>query len=206
MSEHDPRLDDYLGGEIPLGELPEPLRQEEERLREVLGTLRADERAPATLRGAIMRDVARVPRSPWLRLAEWWLRPRTVSISPALGTVALAVAAVTILLWPSAPGEPPSPVGAESPVLTRFVLVAPEASSVRVTGDFASWSPEGIALDDLRGTGVWTADVPLPPGVYQYTFIVNGSEWRADPTALSQVDDGFGQVNSVVIVSAESEA
>jgi hypothetical protein len=205
MSEHDPRLDDYLSEEIPLGELPEALRQEEERLREVLATLKVDERAPAALRAAIMRDVARMPRSPWRRLAQWWLRPRTIRISPAVGTVVLAAAAVTILLWPSPPREPPSLVGAESPVPTRFVLVAPEASSVRVTGDFASWSPEGIALEDLRGTGVWTADVPLPPGVYQYTFIVNGTEWRADPTALSQVDDGFGQVNSVVIVSAESE-
>jgi hypothetical protein len=61
-------------------------------------------------------------------------------------------------------------------------------------------------LEDLRGTGVWTADVLLPPGVYQYTFIVDGTEWRPDPTAFSQVDDGFGQVNSVVIVSPENAA
>jgi hypothetical protein len=30
---------------------------------------------------------------------------------------------------------------------------------------------------------------------------VNGTEWLPDPRAVSQVDDGFGRVNSVVIVS-----
>jgi 1,4-alpha-glucan branching enzyme len=92
-----------------------------------------------------------------------------------------------------------------SQTVTRFVLVAPGASSVHLTGDFLSWSREGIALDDPRGTGVWTADVPLQPGVYQYTFVIDGTEWVPDPRAVSQVDDGFGQVNSVVIVSGGSE-
>jgi 1,4-alpha-glucan branching enzyme len=91
-------------------------------------------------------------------------------------------------------------------VATTFVLVAPQASSVHLTGDFLSWSREGIALEDLRGTGIWTADVSLPPGVYQYTFVIDGSEWIPDPRAVSQVDDGFGQLNSVVIVPAEGDA
>jgi 1,4-alpha-glucan branching enzyme len=85
-------------------------------------------------------------------------------------------------------------------VVTRFVLIAPEASSVHLTGDFVSWSREGIALEDPRGTGIWTTDVQLPPGVYQYTFVVNGTQWVPDPRAVSQVDDGFGQTNSVLIV------
>jgi 1,4-alpha-glucan branching enzyme len=51
---------------------------------------------------------------------------------------------------------------------------------------------------------VWTIDVPLEPGVYQYAFVVDGAEWRPDPRAVSHVDDGFGRENSVVIVSRES--
>ncbi len=90
-------------------------------------------------------------------------------------------------------------------MVTRFVLVAPGASSVHLTGDFVAWSRDGIELEDTRGTGVWTADVSLEPGVYQYTFVIDGSRWVADPTAPSYVDDGFGQVNSVLIVP-EGEA
>jgi 1,4-alpha-glucan branching enzyme len=117
---------------------------------------------------------------------------------------ALALAASLALLM-LVPGEQPvAPTAAVNPapaqVVTRFVLIAPEAASVHLTGDFVSWSREGIALEDPRGTGIWTTDVTLPPGVYQYTFVVNGTEWVPDPRAVSQVDDGFGQVNSVVIV------
>jgi hypothetical protein len=48
--------------------------------------------------------------------------------------------------------------------------------------------------------------VALPPGVYQYTFIVDGARWQPDPLAVSQVSDGFGQVNSVLIVPPRTEA
>ena len=154
-----------------------------------------------------MGAVALVQPPFWRRVLDWCLRPRTVRLSPASGALALAASAAVFVLWPgSAPTSGPAVGAGATEVITRFVFVAPEASSVRLTGDFASWSREGIELEDLRGTGIWTADVPLPPGIYQYTFIVNGTEWRPDPRAVSQVDDGFGQVNSVVIVSAESEA
>ena len=92
---------------------------------------------------------------------------------------------------------------AAAQVVTRFVFVAPQASSVHLTGEFLEWSEQGVALQDPRGTGVWTVDLPLDPGVYQYSFVVDGREWRPDPLAVSQVDDGFGRQNSVVIVTRE---
>lgn len=201
----DDQLDSYLSGETPLEELPERLQLEEERLRALLGSIQVDLRAPLALREAVLREVALMPVPLWRRLTDWCFRPRTVRITPAAGAFAVAASAALLLLWPgSAPPSDPAAVAGASQVVTRFVLVAPEASSVQLTGDFVSWSQEGIELEDLRGTGIWTADVPLPPGIYQYTFIVNGTEWRVDPRAVAQVDDGFGQANSIVIVSAKS--
>lgn len=169
---------------------------DEMRLVELIGSLEQDVRAPAGFHASVMREVAEVPVSIWRRVGDWWLRPRPLRISPAMGALAVAASAALFLLWPGAPADPE----ASSQVVTRFVLVAPEASSVQLTGDFLSWSPEGIQLEDPRGTGVWTTDVPLPPGVYQYTFVIDGNRWVPDPNALSQIDDGFGQTNSVVIV------
>lgn len=205
MKKVDDQLDSYLSGDTTLDELPEELRREEERLRGLMGSLEEVVRAPLALREAVMLEVAKISVPLWRRLADWCFRPRTVRVTPAAGTLVFAASAAVLLLWPgSAPTSDPSAAAGASQVVTRFVFVAPEASSVRLTGDFASWSQEGIALEDLRGTGIWTVDVPLLPGIYQYTFIVNGTEWRPDPRAVSQVDDGFGQVNSVVIVSPES--
>ncbi len=210
MTRQSDDLDRYLSGELPMDELPERYRTEEARLRELMGTLREDAAAPEGFRDSVMRAVAAVPASPARRALGWlgwWMRPREVRIRPAAAVLLAAAAAAILLLWP---GRPPtqvaSPSADDGQVVTRFVLVAPEASSVRLTGDFVSWNREGIALQDLRGTGVWTADVKLPPGIYQYTFVIDGTDFVPDPRAVSQVDDGFGQVNSVVIVPGEGAA
>lgn len=178
---------------------------DEMRLVELLGELREDAQAPAGFHASVMRAVDEVPESPLRRFADWWLRPRSVRVSPALGALAVAASAALFLLWPGGGGGPVAGGPEAEQVVTRFVLVAPEASSVRLTGDFLAWSREGVELEDPRGTGVWTADVSLEPGVYQYTFVIDGTRWVPDPAAVSYVDDGFGQFNSVVIVP-EGEA
>jgi hypothetical protein len=49
------------------------------------------------------------------------------------------------------------------------------------------------------------AEIALPPGLHHYVFVIDGAEWRPDPNAASQVDDGFGQRNSVLLVPARPE-
>lgn len=204
MSSNDEHLDRYLSGDLPLEELPADLRSEERRLRELLGTVRERHGASPELYHAVMREVAATPTPVWRRVLDWFLRPRTIRLSPATGGLALAALVAALLLVPLG-GEDTGPAATDATqVVTRFVFIAPEASSVQVTGDFVGWSPEGIALREERATGVWTVDVPLEPGVYQYGFVVDGEEWRPDPRAVSNVDDGFGRENSVVIVSDEN--
>ena len=179
------------------------ISKDDQKLREALGTLDTDVRAPDDLKLRVMeRVMASGERSAVLTFFDTLLRPRTMTVRPAygLGLVAALLAALT--LWPVTDGMP-NPTDAGK-VPTHFVLMAPDVQSVSLTGDFTSWASEGIALRDVNGSGLWVADVDLDPGVYQYVFIVNGQEWRPDPGASAQVDDGFGQVNSVVMVSPDA--
>jgi 1,4-alpha-glucan branching enzyme len=80
----------------------------------------------------------------------------------------------------------------------QFVLVAPQASSVAVVGDFNDWDPARSPMQTAQG--VWATIVPLAPGRYRYAFLVNGVEWRADPGAPRARDDEFGTPSSVITV------
>ncbi len=94
------------------------------------------------------------------------------------------------------PGAGPA---ARATVYVQFMVQAPGASSVAVAGDFTEWSPQ-LALEDADGDGVWTGRVPLRPGVHEYMFVVDGSEWMTDPNADRYADDGFGNRNAVLVV------
>jgi len=72
-------------------------------------------------------------------------------------------------------------------------------SAVFLAGDFNNWNPSGRAMSDPDGDGVFTAVVDLPPGRYQYKFVV-GSDWYEDPAATQSTPDGFGGKNSVIVV------
>lgn len=81
----------------------------------------------------------------------------------------------------------------------QFVLVAPQAASVSLVGDFNDWDPSRAPMHAARG-GVWATVVPLAPGRYRYAFLVDGVEWRADPSAPRARDDEFGSPSSVVTI------
>jgi len=83
---------------------------------------------------------------------------------------------------------------------TAFVLKAPQAKSVYVTGSFNDWSLE----ENCRMTnndGVWTLKVDLKPGVYKYQFIVDG-KWQEDPANTNIERNSFGDINSLIEVKA----
>lgn len=92
-----------------------------------------------------------------------------------------------------------SPV-ASGPIYVQFRLEAVAASNVSVAGSFSDWQP--TYRMQQTGDGMWTALLPLSPGVHDYGFIVDGvdgEQWMADPYA-PQIDDGFGGVNSRLTV------
>jgi hypothetical protein len=48
-------------------------------------------------------------------------------------------------------------------------------------------------------SGAWKVTVWLPPGRYEYRFVVDG-QWHSDPKAKETVNNSFGSTNSVVMV------
>jgi hypothetical protein len=183
----------------------EDLGHDEERVARLIGTLdRRPVRLPAGVRAAVMARIRSEPVTPWTRAWRWLAAPRLSAL--AVGGLLAAALGLLLLVRPA----PRSPAGAPAEtnrgaapatVPVRLVFLAPRASTVAVTGDFARWDPKGIPLARARGDDVWSVDLELPPGLHHYVFIVDGAEWRPDPNAASQVDDGFGQKNSVLLVA-----
>jgi len=75
------------------------------------------------------------------------------------------------------------------------------ASDVRIAGDFNGWVPDkGVrSLIEAEGdTRVWTKILQLPPGTYQYRYVVDG-EWREDPENPEIAKNEVGR-SSVLVV------
>ncbi|UCF10427.1 MAG: isoamylase early set domain-containing protein [Candidatus Bipolaricaulota bacterium] len=77
---------------------------------------------------------------------------------------------------------------------TLFLVPAPGAESVTVLGNFNGWT--ATPLSDPDEDGIWTATIELPPGRYEYAYLVDGRWWGQDPLADEYVRS-FGEYNSV---------
>lgn len=88
----------------------------------------------------------------------------------------------------------------QSTITVRFNFYAPEAKKVAIAGDFNKWKVDESIMR-RQDNGIWTIEVPLKPGVYNYMFVVDGKVWVTDPNAESYRDDGFGYKNSVLKVT-----
>lgn len=163
--------------------------------------LRRPVRIDPALDAHVMQAIATLPApgSGGAVAAAWrWLtRPRQLAVSPLLG---LAVAAGVVLLaafparrWLAAPAGNASRD-------FQFLLVAPKAATVTLVGDFNDWDTRRTPMRRAQGSAVWTTVIPLPPGRYRYAFLVNSSQWIADPAAPRVPDDAFNTPSSVVTV------
>jgi hypothetical protein len=93
-------------------------------------------------------------------------------------------------------------------VLFRFE--APSARVVQLAGNWPEndWlrgqAQTGSFLvgrmEDPDGDGIWTRCEYLPPGRYQYKFVIDEQNWKEDPSNPQRVDDGYGGFNSLLIV------
>ena len=79
-----------------------------------------------------------------------------------------------------------------------FKLEASEAQEASLVGDFNSWDikKHRMKRDDQ---GRWTKIVTLPPGNYEYKFLVDG-QWQNDPGNDQMVPNSFGTLNNILKV------
>jgi 1,4-alpha-glucan branching enzyme len=103
----------------------------------------------------------------------------------------------------SVPGPAPASIAAAPSVaappvepLARFELVAPGARSVSLCGEWSGWEPIPLEVHD-SSRGTWSVALPLRPGEWRYSFLVDGQRVD-DPSAAAFRPDGFGGRNAVI--------
>lgn len=79
-----------------------------------------------------------------------------------------------------------------------FEYYNPAAKAVSVAGSFNDWQPDATPMSKERG-GKWTTEILLPPGDYEYRFVVDG-QWLDDPMASRFVANPFGGLNCLLEV------
>ena len=196
----DDRIHRALDGDLPIDQLTPDECAELHRYRATIGRALApiahlrsidvasevmDRVAPGLVRRAFSRVVA------WL----WSPRALSFTIRPAFAMAGTLAVLVGLLF--SAKGSVPAGHPGPARVMVQFRLGAPAAREVALIGDFNGWRP-GHRLRQVAA-GVWSVDVALEPGVYQYVFVIDGKTWRLDPLA-PRVADGLGGASSRVDV------
>jgi len=137
--------------------------------------------------------------------------PRTFRLSPVASTlVAAGLVGIGVIAGGftnnrgvRSGGQPSVGVATQPPVsdtVVKFVVVAPQASKVKLVGDFNDWSDTKTPMVRVANSAVWTVTLPLTAGRHVYAYLVDG-QWVNDPSAPLAPDDGFGHPNSVRIVS-----
>jgi len=79
-----------------------------------------------------------------------------------------------------------------------FTLAAPGARDVCLAGSFNNWNINSHHMK-LNGDGLWTKTVIIPPGKYEYKYLVGG-EWWHDPKNQDVCYNNHGSLNSIIIV------
>ncbi len=82
-----------------------------------------------------------------------------------------------------------------------FSLENAEANGVFLIGDFNKWNPKTHPMKS-DGNGTWVKDVIIPPGKYEYKFMVDG-QWKEDPQNEQLCPNCFGTYNNIINVTAK---
>jgi len=191
-----------LDGEISADQLTPEERAELQHYRAAICTALAPVQHLASIdvESAVMCRVAPEPGPVRRRLGaaiRWLWSPHALTVRPAFAMAGALALAVVISIYGS--DTAPTATPGQARMVVQFRLGAVEAQEVALMGDFNGWRP-AHRLHQIAA-GVWSVDLALEPGVYNYVFVVNGNTWQLDPLA-PKVTDGFGGASSRVAVLA----
>jgi Glycogen recognition site of AMP-activated protein kinase len=192
------RLQQALDGELAIADLTPDECAELHRYRAAICTaLDPIQRlSPVDVSPEVMQRIrpGRIRRALGaLRRGLW--SPRAFVFRPAYGLAGAVALAAT--LWISSSTRDPGGQAVPPRVVVQFRVSQLQAHEVALVGDFNGWRPEHHLRRNPNG--VWSVDVALEPGVYNYVFLVDGTTLRLDPLAPT-VMDGFGGASSRVTV------
>jgi anti-sigma factor RsiW len=184
-------------------EMDAGLKKEFAGLENTVRMLTKSERreSPMSFTAEVMKRLPRKKTSVFTRIREFLFGSRVLhwNMASALGVaVIMLFGVITVSRVHREPSmNAAGPV--ESAVTVRLTFYAPQARTVSVAGDFNKWKTDA---DEMKGTdGMWNIELKLKPGVYSYSFVVDGKSWVADPGAQSYTDDGFGSRNAELRVA-----
>lgn len=112
----------------------------------------------------------------------------------------LLLSACLMLAWTGCTGSlrlEPGPSAVSSGI--RFLFIDPDAQGVSIAGTFNDWDSAVHFLSE-GPPGHWSIVLSLPPGRYEYMFVIDQRTWVIDPGAEMTVHDGFGRRNSLLVV------
>jgi Glycogen recognition site of AMP-activated protein kinase len=201
------RIDQYVEGTLDRDGLDPSERADADAVVRAISDTRAfiGARPAPDVTAAVMQRVKHGPHDDLVRragvvagLLRLLWTPREISIRPVYAVAtAGAVLAVALLVMPRGLDTQTSALRTATATVDPRLFVQfrlqTDAMSVRLAGSFTNWEP-AYELHQMA-PGVWTITVPLPQGVHDYAFVVDGQRWVADPYAPG-INDGFGGTNS----------
>jgi len=111
-------------------------------------------------------------------------------------------AGLTIINFTNQDAELCLPVIVKQKNLVAFTYKPKKApGEVFVMGNFNDWNRRSHPMTDEDGDGIFTRDIWLDDGVYEYQFVIDKAE-IFDPENPEKTDNGFGYFNSVLRVKA----
>lgn len=165
-------------------------------LRDAVALLREEVEPNDVWRQRLLHDVS-AGRMPADAPRRWSMRP-AVAVAAALGCMAVGAAATAVATGTMRLERPPQVAAATAPRV-RFTLTAPSATTVSIVGDFNGWTDGSLPMRRSSDGRTWEIEVPLAPGRYAYSFVVDGRLER-DPRAPQAGGDDFGSPSSIVMV------
>lgn len=183
------------------------LKEEFTGLTNAVRLLRESERheAPFAFTAEVMKKLPEQSPSRVSRLREFLFGSRVLRWNMASVLATTVIVTVMIVTASRMHREPNEMIMSslsgqgETAVSVRLTFHSPQAHRVAVAGDFNKWKTD--AHEMKKSDGVWSIDLKLKPGIYSYSFVVDGKSWVPDPGAEFYEDDGYGARNSILRIN-----